>query len=357
MVGPGPDGRAGSRRRGRLACWSWTRWRTRCCARPGRPRPSSATAPPSRPRPSRRCICASVNDAIVHGIPDRLPAARRRPGLRSTSAPNWAAGSATRPISFIVGEPAPGRRTAHRDGRAGPRGGHRGGGRRQPHRRHRARDRHGVPRGGLRHPGRLRRPRHRPPYARGPGGPQRGPPGPRHAAAPRHGPRDRADADRRAARTATTRRADGWTLRTNDGCRAAHAEHTVAITDDGPADASTARLGARRAHGRRVDRSAADGCRCGCTTIAEPPPRRTVSAAASQRPSGSRWTPVAAPISGFCLKRVTDGLQLGPQRAVPQARLELRGRLVALAGARRGDRVDQRQAPVEVARSGSAARW
>ncbi|MYU26132.1 type I methionyl aminopeptidase [Streptomyces sp. SID8352] len=27
---------------------------------------------------------------------------------------------------------------------------------------------------------------------------------------------------------------DGWTLRTNDGSRAAHAEHTVAITDRGP---------------------------------------------------------------------------------------------------------------------------
>ncbi|MFJ1901712.1 type I methionyl aminopeptidase [Streptomyces sp. NPDC088115] len=27
---------------------------------------------------------------------------------------------------------------------------------------------------------------------------------------------------------------DGWTLRTSDGSRAAHAEHTVAITDDGP---------------------------------------------------------------------------------------------------------------------------
>ncbi len=40
----------------------------------------------------------------------------------------------------------------------------------------------------------------------------------------------------------------------------------------------------------------------GCTTMAEPPPRRTFSAAASQRPSGSRCTPVAAPISGFCLK-------------------------------------------------------
>jgi methionyl aminopeptidase len=28
--------------------------------------------------------------------------------------------------------------------------------------------------------------------------------------------------------------ADGWTLRTADGSRAAHVEHTVAITDDGP---------------------------------------------------------------------------------------------------------------------------
>lgn len=27
---------------------------------------------------------------------------------------------------------------------------------------------------------------------------------------------------------------DGWTLRTNDGSRAAHVEHTVAITDGGP---------------------------------------------------------------------------------------------------------------------------
>jgi methionyl aminopeptidase len=27
---------------------------------------------------------------------------------------------------------------------------------------------------------------------------------------------------------------DGWTLRTADGSRAAHAEHTIAITDAGP---------------------------------------------------------------------------------------------------------------------------
>jgi methionyl aminopeptidase len=28
--------------------------------------------------------------------------------------------------------------------------------------------------------------------------------------------------------------ADGWTLRTTDGSRAAHAEHSVAVTADGP---------------------------------------------------------------------------------------------------------------------------
>jgi methionyl aminopeptidase len=27
---------------------------------------------------------------------------------------------------------------------------------------------------------------------------------------------------------------DGWTIRSADGSRAAHVEHTVAITDDGP---------------------------------------------------------------------------------------------------------------------------
>ncbi|NEE20876.1 type I methionyl aminopeptidase, partial [Streptomyces sp. SID7499] len=27
---------------------------------------------------------------------------------------------------------------------------------------------------------------------------------------------------------------DGWTLRTTDGSRASHAEHSVAITNDGP---------------------------------------------------------------------------------------------------------------------------
>jgi methionyl aminopeptidase len=28
--------------------------------------------------------------------------------------------------------------------------------------------------------------------------------------------------------------ADGWALRTSDGSRAAHIEHTIAVTEDGP---------------------------------------------------------------------------------------------------------------------------
>jgi len=27
---------------------------------------------------------------------------------------------------------------------------------------------------------------------------------------------------------------DGWTLRTSDGSRAAHVEHTIGVTEDGP---------------------------------------------------------------------------------------------------------------------------
>jgi methionyl aminopeptidase len=37
-----------------------------------------------------------------------------------------------------------------------------------------------------------------------------------------------------AGRPMTRMLADGWTVVTADGSRAAHFEHTVAITDDGP---------------------------------------------------------------------------------------------------------------------------
>ena len=37
-----------------------------------------------------------------------------------------------------------------------------------------------------------------------------------------------------AARTAIYIDDDGWTIRSGDGSRAAHVEHTVAVTADGP---------------------------------------------------------------------------------------------------------------------------
>ena len=40
---------------------------------------------------------------------------------------------------------------------------------------------------------------------------------------------------------------DGWTLRSADGSRGAHAEHTIAITDDGPLVLTRPRLSDRPA--------------------------------------------------------------------------------------------------------------
>src|SRR5689334_295061 len=47
------------------------------------------------------------------------------------------------------------------------------------------------------------------------------------------------------------------------------------------------------------------------------------------------------------LEGVADGFEPGPRRAVVQARFELGLGGVALAGARRGDRVDQRESAVD----------
>ena len=48
--------------------------------------------------------------------------------------------------------------------------------------------------------------------------------------------------------------ADGWTLRSADGSRGAHMEHTVAITDDGPLVLTrTRRASVERASEARVE--------------------------------------------------------------------------------------------------------
>ena len=60
-----------------------------------------------------------------------------------------------------------------------------------------------------------------------------GRPGQGAAAGPGDGAGDRAD-DHPSAGASPASFADGWTVATADGSRAAHWEHTVAITPDGP---------------------------------------------------------------------------------------------------------------------------
>lgn len=188
--------------------------------------------PSFAPVPFPAVICASVNDAIVHGIPDGY---RLRDGdLVSIDCGaqlgGWAGDSA---ISFIVGTPRPadvrlietveralaagieaavvGNRIgdiAHAIGSVCRSAGY------------------GVPDGFGGH-GIGRR------MHEDPGVPNEGRPG--RGMRLRHGLVLAIEPMVTASGHAGYHAApDGWTLRTNDGSRAAHAEHTVAITDDGP---------------------------------------------------------------------------------------------------------------------------
>ena len=285
--------------------------------------------PSFAPTPFPAVLCVSVNDAIVHGIPDDY---RLRDGdLVSVDfgaeLGGWAGDSA---ISFIVGEPAPRRRTAGGDRRAGPRGGYRGGGRRQPHRRHRARDRRGVPDGGLRHPGGfgghgIGRRMHEDPPVPNEGRPGRGMPlrhgmvlaiEPMLIGSGKDGYHEAPTAGPSAPTTAPARptRNTRWRSRSRDpgsSRRGRGRGRTRARAADRPSVGRPARTPPRRRpHHHRRAAAAADRLR-----------RRR---ATGRR--GSRCTPVAAPISGSGVKRVPEGLQLRRARAVPQARFELGGR-------------------------------
>ncbi|WP_405867769.1 type I methionyl aminopeptidase [Streptomyces sp. NBC_00005] len=188
--------------------------------------------PSFAPVPFPAVICTSVNDAIVHGIPTGH---RLRDGdLVSLDCgaelAGWVGDSA---ISFVVGEPRPadvrlietaeralaaaieaavvGNRIgdiAHAIGTVCRSAGY------------------GIPEGFGGHG--IGRRMHEDPGVPNEGRPRRGLPL-RHGMAIAIEPMLIASGrdDYHAA-------ADGWTLRTNDGSRAAHVEHTVAITDAGP---------------------------------------------------------------------------------------------------------------------------
>ncbi|MEU6530224.1 type I methionyl aminopeptidase [Streptomyces sp. NPDC046928] len=188
--------------------------------------------PSFAPVPFPAVICASVNDAIVHGVPDGY---RLRDGdLVSIDCGaqlgGWAGDSA---ISFVVGTPRPadvrlietveralaagieaavvGNRIgdiAHAIGSVCRSAGY------------------GVPDGFGGHG--IGRRMHEDPSVPNEGRPGRGMPL-RHGLVLAIEPMVTA-----GGRDEYHAAPDGWTLRTNDGSRAAHAEHTVAITADGP---------------------------------------------------------------------------------------------------------------------------
>ncbi|MGW7254320.1 type I methionyl aminopeptidase [Streptomyces sp. NPDC054834] len=188
--------------------------------------------PSFAPTPFPAVICASVNDAIVHGIPDRY---RLRDGdLVSIDCgavlDGWAGDSA---ISFTVGRARPADvrliETAERAPAAGIEAAVVG---------NRIGDiahavgtvcraaGYGIPDGFGGHG--IGRRMHEDPPVPNEGRPRRGLP-------LRHGMVLAIEPMLIAGGTDGYHEApDGWTLRTNDGSRAAHAEHTVAITEAGP---------------------------------------------------------------------------------------------------------------------------
>ncbi|TFV33396.1 type I methionyl aminopeptidase [Streptomyces sp. T1317-0309] len=187
--------------------------------------------PSFAPTPFPAVICASVNDAIVHGIPDGY---RLRDGdLVSVDCgaelDGWVGDSA---ISFVVGRPRPEDlrlvETAERALAAGIEAAVVG---------NRIGDIAHAIGSVCRRPGTAS-------WTTSAGtawaagctripGPERGPPG--RGLRLRHGMVLAIEPMLIGGGTDTYHAApDGWTLRTDDGSRAAHTEHTVAITDAGP---------------------------------------------------------------------------------------------------------------------------
>ncbi|MER6038255.1 MULTISPECIES: type I methionyl aminopeptidase [unclassified Streptomyces] len=188
--------------------------------------------PSFAPTPFPGVICASVNDAIVHGIPTRQ---RLSDGdLVSIDCgaelDGWVGDSA---ISFVVGRPSPADlrlvETAERALAAGieaARVGNRVGDIAHAVGRVCRAAGYGIPAGFGGHG--VGRRMHEEPDVPNEGRPGRGVPL-RHGMVLAIEPMLIG-----SGKDAYYEAGDGWTLRTSDGSRAAHAEHTVAVTDDGP---------------------------------------------------------------------------------------------------------------------------
>ncbi|MGW0883870.1 type I methionyl aminopeptidase [Streptomyces sp. NPDC002671] len=188
--------------------------------------------PSFAPTPFPAVICASVNDAIVHGVPD--PYRLRDGDLVSIDCgaelDGWVGDSA---ISFVVGRPrAADLRlidTAERALRAGVEAavvGNRIGDIAHAVGRVCRTAGYGIPQGFGGHG--VGRRMHEDPEVPNEGRPGRGLPL-RHGMVLAIEPMLIA-----SGKDDYYEAADGWTLRTSDGSRAAHVEHTVAITEDGP---------------------------------------------------------------------------------------------------------------------------
>ncbi|MFG3054163.1 type I methionyl aminopeptidase [Kitasatospora sp. NPDC048239] len=188
--------------------------------------------PAFAPVPFPAVICASVNDAVVHGIPDgyRLGDGDLVSIDCGAVLDGWAGDAA---VSFTVGAPKPGdaelidaTRRALDAGIAAAVVGNRIGDIGHAIGAVARGARHGLPEGFGGHG--IGRRMHEDPHVPNEGRPGRGyplRPGLVLAIEPMlmAGGRDDYHTD-----------PDGWTLRTVDGSRAAHVEHTVAITEDGP---------------------------------------------------------------------------------------------------------------------------
>ena len=188
---------------------------------------------PRRPFPATRLHLARRRDRPRD--PRQPHASARARSCRSTPGPSSTAGTATprgpsssasrrRRVAELIDATRRGDDGRHRRRRP-----------RQPHRGHLGRRRGRRPAAGLRHHPPVRRPRHRHRDARGAAGPQL-PHRPAAAASSRPGCAWRSS---RCSRSAATRRTSSPTTgpsSTRDGSLAAHFEHSIAITEEGPRD-------------------------------------------------------------------------------------------------------------------------